>query len=179
MLARRVQGARLPSLPPLTGLNDAGQAQIREADRAARAAPTSAAAAGALGQAYHANLLVAQALDAYAAAESLAPDGWRWTYYRALIAEERGEQEAALTLLGRVTQLEPRQGFAWFRIGEIAFKQRRLDAAADAYGRSRQPLPADLAPVTPPGVPPRRTPPLEAYGAFGLARVALERGAPD
>jgi tetratricopeptide (TPR) repeat protein len=178
-LARRVQGAHLPVVPDLSRLNEPGRAQILEADTAARAAPASADAVGVLGQAYHANLLVTEALQAYAAAEALAPTDWRWTYYRALVAEERGDQSAALTLLDRVTALEARHGYSWFRLGEIAFKQGRLDDAARCYARSREPLPPGIAPVTPPGVPPRKTPPLEAYGAFGLARVALERGQRD
>jgi tetratricopeptide (TPR) repeat protein len=178
-LARRVQGARLPAVPDLAALNDAGRAQIREADGAARAAPTSPGAIGILAQAYHANLLMTEAVQAYAAAESLAPDDWRWTYYRALVAEERGEQDTARPLLDRVVDLQPRQGYAWFRIAEIAFKDGRLDEAAQAYARAREPLPPDVAPVAPAGVPPRKTLPLDVYGAFGLARVALERGERD
>src|SRR5688572_27947789 len=56
---------RLPSLPAWSREPAALRARLTEADRAARAAPTSADAVGALGFAYHANLFFAQADKSY------------------------------------------------------------------------------------------------------------------
>ena len=129
-LVRRAQSGRLPSAE-LDALPPAARAQVEAAQRAARAAPQSAEAVGALGMAYHASLLTASAQAAYADAEALAPDGWTWAYYRGLLFEERGEQDEALGAFRRVAIARPSMGMAWFRMGEVLFKLGRLDEAAE------------------------------------------------
>jgi tetratricopeptide (TPR) repeat protein len=176
ILTRRMEAARIPKVPDLTGLSDAARTQMLQADAATRRDPLSANALDELGRAYQANLFVAPALLAYALAEERAPDDSRWPYHRALLLEERGEQEAAFALLTRVTELGPRHGLAWFRMGEIAFKNGNLDAAEDAYRHAGEPGKVDTAEARSPDVPARQMPPLSAYANFGLARVALERG---
>jgi tetratricopeptide (TPR) repeat protein len=173
-LTRRVQGAMLPEIADLSGLPGPAREQVQEADAAARGNPRSAEAVGALGIAYHASLMPGPAIDTYALAEQLAPAGWTWTYYKGLILEERGEQAAALAAFTRVTAIDESQGMAWFRIGEIAFKDGRLDDAERAYARAAA-APA-AAPFVAPGVAARKTTPLAAYAKLGLARVAIDRG---
>ncbi len=169
----RALGARMPPPADLAGVSAPVREAILDADAQARKAP-SAATAGALGRVYHANLRVADALAAYAVAEGLAPAEWRWTYLRALIHEERGDQGPERAALERVTAAAPTFGPAWYRRGELAFKQRRLDDARADYERARD-APA-TAPFAPPGVTSRQTVPLGAYAGLGLARVALEQG---
>ena len=79
-LTRRAQAAPLPLLPELASLPTPVRDQIVDADAAARATPASAEVVGALGMAYQASLLDDPALQAYALAETLERDGWRWTY---------------------------------------------------------------------------------------------------
>ncbi len=164
----------LPPLADVSGLPAPAREQVEEADAAARARPREDDAVGALGMAYHASLLPGPAMDTYALAEQLDPAGWRWTYYRGLLLEERGRQPEALEAFTRVATAEPAQGMAWFRIGEIAFKDGRLDDAERAYGLAAQ-APA-AAPFVTAEVASRRVTPLAAYAQMGLARVAIDRG---
>jgi tetratricopeptide (TPR) repeat protein len=173
-LVRFAQARRLPSLPAAGAVPEAVRNRLVAADRAARRQPTSAGAAGALGIAYHGSLLPGQAHHAYALAEALAPDDWRWTYYRGLLFEEHGEHAAAAAAFDRVTAADANQGLAWFRRAEIAFKEGQLAQADAGYRRARE-APAPLASASPRPTPALAAP-LAAYASFGLARVASERG---
>lgn len=173
VLRRQSAAALLPSLPDPALLPEPVRVHLREADAAARDAPASADAVGALGRAYHASQDDARADQAYAQAEALNPDDWRWTYARALLAESRNRDDT-IALLKRVIEREPGLGLAWFRLAEAELKAGRLDAAGPAYERARDAAPwtgaADGDGRT------SRTPPLAAYATTGLARVAVERG---
>lgn len=174
LLVRRTQSTQIPPPGELSGLPAPARAQITEADAAARANPRSADALGALGMAWHASLMTEQALEAYGRAAAVDPASWTWTYYRGLLFEERGQQAEALDAFTRVTEINPGHGLAWFRLGEITFKQGRLDQAERAYERAGRaaPMPAFL----PPDTTSRQTIPLAAYAQLGRARVALDRG---
>ncbi len=173
VVTQRAGAARLPPLPDLGGVAAPIREAIVEANARAHAAPT-AAAIGELGRAYHANLRPLDAMATYALAERLAPSTWRWTYLRALLLEERGDQDAARTAFEHVATAAPDFGPAWYRLAELAFKQRRLDDASTAYEQARDAPGA--APYAPPGVGSRQVVPLSAYAGLGLARVALDRG---
>lgn len=172
-LVRRAAAARLPAISDLAGRPSAVAGAVRAADALARREP-SASTIGALGRTYHATQMAAPAVAAYALAASLAgADDWTWTYHRALVLEERGAdgtREALEQVVGRA----PHVGHAWYRLGELHFKQGRLDEAAVAYERAAA-APA-IPPHMPPGVASRQTLPLSVYARVGLARVALERG---
>ena len=168
LLVRRVQAARLPAPPALDAVSEAVRGHILQADATARADPASATAVGELAMAYHASLLIPHALRLYAEAERLAPADWRWAYYRGLLHEERGEQDAAREAFTRVTAANPAAGLAWFRLGEIAFKQGRADAARHAYSRAREA--PDSTPFSTAGIT-RTTIPLAKYAELGLARL--------
>ncbi len=182
---RAMYAARLPALPELSGEPPALREHLEAADRTARARPTSADAVGALGLAYHADLFLDHADRAYAAAEALGGDAWRWTWYRALAAGTRGDTPALAAGLRRVVAAAPDFAPAWWRLGEAEFKAGRYDPAAEAW-RSALPLaepapPADAAAGSEGGVEdatPERAPgaPVSAYAALGLARVALVQG---
>ena len=76
----------------------------------------------------------------------------------------------------RVTAAAPDFGPAWWRLGEAEFKAGRYEGAAEAWRRTRT-LP-EPARGDSPGAQAGRPPavPLSAYGALGLARVALVQG---
>lgn len=174
-LTRRALVAQLPSLQ-VEGAPPAARDAIAAADRDARDAP-SASAVGALASAYHASQLPAPAIAAYAVAEALAPDTWRWTYLRALLLEERSDARGARAAFDQVIAHSPAHGPSWFHLGELAFKSGRLDDAHAAYTRARDA--AAEAAFTTAAVGARQTVPLSAYARLGLARVALERGQAD
>ena len=189
---RAVYAARLPDLPELSGQPPALREHLETADRAARDRPTSAEAVGALGLAYHADLFLDHADRAYAAAEALEGGAWRWTYYRALAAGTRGDTDALADGLRRVAAAAPDFGPAWWRLGEAEFKAGRYGRAAEAWHRvpapgepaAAAPGPAAApaaaaAPATVAGAGSARPapgPPVSAYAALGLARVALVEG---
>ncbi|MEZ5286481.1 MAG: tetratricopeptide repeat protein [Vicinamibacterales bacterium] len=176
VLVRRAQGSLVPPLGDISGLPAPVREQLEAADAAARSAPRSPEAIGALAMAWHASLVTDRALDEYARAAALDPASWRWSYYRGLLLEERGRQSEALEALTEVSSTDPSMGLAWFRLAEIAFKQGRLDQAERAYGHAEQAPP--MPPFAPPGVE-RHVVPLSAYARFGQARIALERGQGD
>src|SRR5436309_1453446 len=133
---RRAALARLPVLPSFEGQPAAVIAHLKDKDQAARAAPHSATAVGALCLAYHADVLLDQAERCYARAEELDPDDWRWAYYRALAQGERGNGGALVETMRRVIAAAPDFGPAWFRLGEAEFKRARYEAAAEAWRRA-------------------------------------------
>ena len=174
-LARRARAAQVPALE-LEAALPATHAAIVSADREARRAP-SGDTVGALAVAYHASQRPATAVSTYAVAEALDPREWRWTYLRALLLAERGDAGNARAAFEQVLARAPAHGLTWFHLGELAFKDGRLDDALAAYTRARD---ADAeAPFTPPGVATRQTVPLTAYARTALARIALERGQSD
>ncbi len=171
--------ARLPSLPELSGQPTAVREHLGEADRAARARPTSTQAVGALGLAYHADMFYDQAERAYAIAEELSGVAWRWTYYRALAQGMRGNTDGLAIGLRQVVAAAPDFGPAWWRLGEAEFKAGYYDRAGEAW-RHALPLgePARSAEQAESSA---RAPsaPVSAYAALGLARLAMVQGDAD
>jgi len=166
--------SRLPTVPAFSHEPAALRDYVENADRVARASPTSANSVAALGVAYHANLFYDQADRAYALATELGGD-WRWAYFRALVHEVRGDAAAVATALQDVVARAPEFSPAWWRLGEAEFKLGRRDAAIAAFERARS-LPEP--PAEPwPGAPARKAAaPVAAYAALGLARAALAAG---
>ena len=176
--ARAVAAARLPRLPELAGQPAAVAAHLRQADDRARRSPTSAAAVGALGMAYHADLSYQPAAEAYRAAAALDAD-WRWAYYLALLHIERGEAEPAAGRLRWTVAANPSLALAWLRLGDTQFKLARYGEADEAYARAAAAPDQEAASVTPPVAARRGTVPVSAYAAIGRARVALQQGRVD
>lgn len=173
---RSINASQLPPLPELTGQHKAVIDHLGAKYRTAHDDPSSADAVGALCLAYHADMFYAQAERCYQRAEDLNPNDWRWTYYRALIHNERGNAKTVAEILRRAIKIAPDYGPAWWRLGEAEFKEARYERAAEAWMRAQaMPEPerasassaAHLVEV-----------PISVYSAFGLARIALVRGDP-
>jgi tetratricopeptide (TPR) repeat protein len=166
--------SRLPSLPVFSHEPAALRDSVGNADRVARASPTSADLVGALGVAYHANMFYQQADRAYALTAELGSD-WRWAYLRALVHEVRGDPAGVATALQDVVAHAPEFSPAWWRLGEAEFKLGRREAAIAAFERART-LPEPPAESWP-GAPARKAAaPIAAYAALGLARALLAGG---
>lgn len=153
--------ALLPPLPDLSGQQPAVVEHLKNADAQARRNPASAAAVGALGMAYHADLLYDAAAEAYLAAATLAPGDWRWSYLLALVHIERGESAQAAARLREIVAANPNMALAWLRLGDAEFKRARYVEADEAYARAEGEARAGV------------------HAALGRARVALQRGEVD
>ena len=175
---RRSDAGRLPALPNLSGTSPSVVAHLRERDRAALANPTAATDVLALCLAYHADMFFDEAERCYARAEELSPADWHVIYYRALAQGERGNVVLLAASLRRVVAAAPEYGPAWWRLGEAEFKQARYERAEEAWRRAAS-LPEPKR--TPPSGSPEHVsgPPVSAYAALGLARLALVRGNAD
>lgn len=174
VLIGRAAVGQLPRLPELP-IEPAAVAQaINAADSAVRRWPTAESIAE-LAMTYHAALRPIEAIQVYGLAAGLAPDDWRWPYYRGLLLEERGDQLGAIEAFRAVVRLAPDHSLAQFHLAELAFKTGRLDDATAAYLATRSAGPTALPPFAD-GLPPRRGMPLRAYAGLGIARVQLERG---
>jgi tetratricopeptide (TPR) repeat protein len=168
--------ARLPPLPVLAGQPPAVRAHLTDADRAARASPTSVEIVGALGRAYHADMFYDEAERSYERAEELSESAWTWTYYRALVLEARGDSRGLEAALRRVVAAAPEFSPAWWRLGEVEFKSGRYESAEDAW-RHVLVLPEPVRPAAPADRPARlASAPISAYAALGLARLAMVKG---
>jgi len=181
--------ARLPALPDLSHQPQAVVTHLTGADRAARADPTSAAAVGAAGLAYHADMFYEQAERSYEIAAALGGN-WRWTYYAALASSARGDADGLTRGLRQVVAQAPDFAPAWWQLGDAAFKAGRYDEARDAWQRvltakqtqssdatSWDPGLAALLPAGSTNAPQRKVnAPISAYAELGLARIALAQG---
>lgn len=170
-LARRSARARLPELP--TASRQAAMARhLRDADRMARANPTSGDWVGRLGMAYQADMLLPEADAAYTQARALAPGDWKWPYLQALVKQDLGDSAGVLDCLRLAVRLSPAAS-AWWRLGDEAFKRAQYDEAVVAFEKvitQAWPEASSRSPRSSFG------PPLRVYAIYGLARVALARG---
>jgi tetratricopeptide (TPR) repeat protein len=160
----------------LSGQPAAIVTHLTEANRAARANPTSAEAVGAAGLAFHADMFYEQAHQYYEIARELGGDAWRWTYYDALAKGERGDTEGLTQGLRKVVRVQPGLSAAWWQLGEAEFKAGRYDGAREAWHRVLMLNEPTRATPTP-GTPARAvSAPISAYAELGLARVAMLEG---
>jgi len=86
---------------------------IEELAESTRSLPGSADMRGRLAMAYEVNDFYAQAAETYAQAEALAPDDFRWPYFRAVLVAESGDFEAALPILDTALALDAEYVPAW------------------------------------------------------------------
>jgi tetratricopeptide (TPR) repeat protein len=148
-----------PKLPDLQTASPGARTLLEGADRDARRHPGSAEAVGKLGMAYHANLFLDQAADAYRIAARLAPDDYRWAYCQAFLQEENGNEQEQTRFLQETVRLKPDHVPALLRLADGEFKRDQLDEAARHY---------ESAARAPDGKSSLHT-------AFGLGRVAARR----
>jgi tetratricopeptide (TPR) repeat protein len=151
--------ADFPKLPDLQNANPTLRKALENADREARRQPGSAEAVGALGMAYHANLYLEQAAQAYRIAARLAPKDYQWVYCQAFLQEENGNEEEQLKLLRETARLKPDYVPALLKLADASFKLDRLDEAAHYY-ESASKVPGGAATL---------------QAAFGLGRVSARR----
>ncbi len=123
-----------PNLPDLQAQNSALRGLLGDADAKARSHPNSPGEIGRLGMVYHANQFFEQAESAYRIAARLAPEDYRWPYLRALVKEESGQEKDVPDLLRKSTELKKDYAPVLQKLGDIYYKQDRLDEAGRYYG---------------------------------------------
>jgi len=151
--------ADFPARPDLKSANAALVDLVNTTEEQARTHPDSADDIGKLGMAYHANQFYEQAEMAYLIASRLDPQDYRWPYYHALVAEERGQEKTQSSLLRKTLELQPGCLPALLKLGDILLKQGRLDEAGEYYDQAQSAAGGR-------GVP---------QAAFGAARIAQRR----
>lgn len=148
-----------PDRPDLKSANRALINLVESADADARSHSNSAAEVGRLGMVYHANQLYEPAQAAYAIAARLDPRDYRWLYYQALLAEERGQEDVQTSLLERVLELEPTCVPALGKRADLYLKQGNFDKAGFYYQKARTGAEGQVSP----------------QALFGMARIAQRR----
>ena len=111
--------------------------------------------------------MIAESFDSHAAAEAyfrraaeLAPQDFRWVYYRGCVAQETGRSDAAIEHLERARALGPLYPLTYARLGQLYLDAGRLDEAAAMFARYTKDRPEDW------------------LGPVGSGRVALARNDP-
>ncbi len=125
-----------PARPVLQSSNPSLVKLIESSDQAARSRPDSASDVGRLGMVYHANQFYEQAEKAYAIAHRLDPGDYRWVYYPALTAEERGQEKAQSSWLEQALELKPDCLPALQKLGDICLKRGDVAKARLYYERA-------------------------------------------
>lgn len=153
----------LPRVPNLSIKTERLRRAIEEAGaevrrRVSRGVPKSQVGRkiGELGRLYQANHFYDQAVQCYGLAMELDPGDARWPYFLAYILQEKGENEAVLELLERVSEQEPDYSLALLKLGDIHFKIGNQDQAKAYYERRLALSKGD------------------PYALLGLARIALK-----
>jgi len=158
LVSQKTALKKLPPLPDLAALHPSLRNQILQLDAEVRANPRSVEKIATLGLTYHANERFEEARTCYQLAGSLAPADYRWPYYLAMVEEAQGNEDRAISLLRRVTELEPRYVHAWARLGNLLRRSSRVEEAKTAFFTAR-----NLEPLHP-------------YACLGLARTAAGAG---
>jgi tetratricopeptide (TPR) repeat protein len=152
------RGPEPPAIADLPAMDPDAAAFIRERIEQVEAAPSSAAAWGALGVACEANGITSHATRAYETATRIAPEHPRWWYRLALTRSRLGDYPGALAALDRALTLDNTYAPAHWRRGLWLFDQGQMPVAEAAFRRA---IEIDAA---------------DSGGWVGLARVHLARG---
>jgi tetratricopeptide (TPR) repeat protein len=151
----------VPRVDRLEELDPAVAAAMRDAIAAVEREPQSGGRWGELGIVYNAHRYYAQADRCYARAAELDPAVADWPHLRGVLAEERGDAEAAAALYTAALERMPSDLAARYRLGNVLLQAGRVEQAESAY--------AELATAAPE----------QPWGTIGLGRAALRRGASD
>lgn len=141
-----------------TGADPAVVAAVEDARAAVCQSPHSASAWGRLGMILGAHEFVLEANTCFRHAERLDPHEGRWPYYQGTELCQNDPEVAAVKLQRAADLLGGRSEGARLRLGEMLFRQGRLDQAADQFRRLLQDNPS------------------HARAHLHLARIARERG---
>lgn len=150
----------LPFPSQLERLDPEVRARLEAAREPLRQAPDSADAWRHLGMTFEAHSFMELAIECYRAAAELEPSA-RTQHRLAIALAAQGDLEAALQAIELALDLQPDSAPSHLLRGSFLFDLARFDEAFDAYALGRQVDPAHLG------------------GALGMARVELQRAAPE
>ena len=150
---------RLPPLPELNGLVPELRQALLEAQARATADHGSSERVAILARLYHANNFPSEAKACWQSLHAAQPREARWCYYLADLCRTAGDDEGLKAWFEQTVELAPDYAPAWLQWADLEFKTGKLEVAEHAY-RQRLGLLAH-----------------DPYARFGLARLALQRGA--
>lgn len=110
---------------------------IEDLAESARSLPGSADMRGRLAMAYEVNDFYAQAAETYAQAGLLAPEDFRWPYFRSVLVAESGDFEGALAIMDTALALDAEYVPAWLYRGTWLNALGRYAEAREAFARAR------------------------------------------
>jgi tetratricopeptide (TPR) repeat protein len=127
-----------PQLAPLPVLNwedfePAGRQQIRPIYDRAEQNPDDHEAVGRLGMILHAYRQFEPAEQCYQRARALAPEDFRWTYYRGIVSESLGKRPTAVALIRAATELSPDNAPAKVRLADLLLENGDLETSEALY----------------------------------------------
>lgn len=116
-----------------TEANENVQEKIAEYHELVRANPSDADAVGNLGVIYEIHGFSKEALTAYELSSLLAPEEFRWIYYRAILLAARFDREQAIEVFDQAIANRPDYGPVWIQKGRVLLDSGRYVEALDSF----------------------------------------------
>ena len=136
LLGHRTRGLAVPVPADWSFLPEGARAAATEAAEACRATPDDPAAFALLGRIYHGNAEPALAIAAYERALILGATDARTPYLLALLYEDWGRVDDAVTMLGLSLQEDDTYGPAWFHLARTQLDTGDVPTAIAAARRA-------------------------------------------
>ena len=114
------------------------QEKIAEYHELVRANPSDADAVGNLGVIYEIHGFSKEALAAYELSSLLAPEEFRWIYYRAILLAARFNREQAIEVFDQAIAKRPDYGPVWIQKGKVLLDSGRYAEASSSFKRAEQ-----------------------------------------
>ena len=121
-----------------TEANENVQQRIAEYHELLRSNPMDANAVGNLGVIYEIHGFSKEALVAYELSSLLAPEEFRWSYYRAILLAARFNREEAIEVFDQAIEKRPDYGPVWIQKGKVLLDSGRYREALDNFKRAEQ-----------------------------------------
>ena len=121
-----------------TEANEKVQQRISEYHELVRSNPLDADAVGNLGVIYEIHGFSKEALVAYELSSLLAPEEFRWSYYRAILLAARFNREEAIEIFDQAIEKRPDYGPVWIQKGKVLLDSGRHEEALESFERAEQ-----------------------------------------
>lgn len=109
------------------------QVKIAEYQQRITQNPADAQAVGELGVAFELHGFSAEAVTAYELASTLAPEEFRWLYYRAILLAARFDLDHAIELIDTAIALRADYGPAWIQKGRMLLNHGKFEEALASF----------------------------------------------
>ncbi len=114
------------------------QQKVAEYHELIRSNPFDAKLVGDLGVIYELHGFGKEALVAYELSSLLAPEEFRWSYYRAILLAARFDREQAIEVFDEAIAKRPSYGPAWIQKGKVLLDSGRHSEALTCFERAEE-----------------------------------------